>query len=219
MTVEVLKPANNHLNHGLPLNGVNGVTKIHINGTVPHVNGLNGTNGLAPMQANGYGDTSTSVHAADSTTGTRAQTPIAICGMALRLPGGLGTPQQLWDFLLAKGDARSVVPESRYNISSYHSTSGRPGSVTTKYGYFLNDDVSLGAFDTSRFTLSRAELEGADPQLRRMLEVVRECFDDAGEVNFRGRNIGCYIGSYGEDVSCVLDYYLPFPASFFVLLY
>ena len=29
------------------------------------------------------------------------QTPIAICGMAVRLPAGLNNPQQLWDFLLA----------------------------------------------------------------------------------------------------------------------
>ena len=39
--------------------------------------------------------------------------PIAICGMALRLPGGLSTPQQFWDLLVAKGDARGRVPEVR----------------------------------------------------------------------------------------------------------
>jgi acyl transferase domain-containing protein len=138
---------------------------------------------------------------ADVTTGLGAHAPIAICGMALRLPGGLETPQQLWDFLLAKGDARGRVPESRYNISAYHSTSGRLDTISTEYGYFLDDSVSLGALDASRFTLSRAELECADPQLRRMLEVARECFDDAGEFGFRGRSIGCYIGFYGKNVS------------------
>lgn len=125
--------------------------------------------------------------------------PIAICGMALRLPGGLGTPQQFWDFLLAKGDARGRVPHSRYNISAYYSTSGKPGTIGTEYGYFLDDSVKLGALDVGRFSLSRAELECADPQQRRMLEVVRECFDDAGEVNFRQSLTGCYMGSYGED--------------------
>ncbi|GKZ38794.1 type I Iterative Polyketide synthase (PKS) [Aspergillus brasiliensis] len=125
--------------------------------------------------------------------------PIAICGMALRLPGGLGSPQDLWDFLLAKGDARSRVPESRYNVSAFHSPSKRPGTVVTEYGYFLDESIQLGALDASRFSLSRAELEAADPQQRQMLEVVRECFDDAGEVNFRARPIGCYMGCYGED--------------------
>lgn len=111
--------------------------------------------------------------------------PVAICGMALRLPGGLESPKDLWNFLLAKGDARSLVPESRYNISAFHSTSGRPGSIATQYGYFLDDSVKLSSLDTSRFSLSRAELEFADPQQRRMLEVVREAFDDAGETSFK----------------------------------
>lgn len=101
--------------------------------------------------------------------------------MALRLPGGLGSPQDLWDFLIAKGDARSRVPESRYNVSAFHSPSKRPGTVVTEYGYFLDESIKLGALDASRFSLSRAELEAADPQQRQMLEVVRECFDDAGE--------------------------------------
>ena len=42
---------------------------------------------------------------------------IVICGMAVRLPNRIKTPQQLWHFLLNKGDARSWVPESRYNVS------------------------------------------------------------------------------------------------------
>lgn len=125
--------------------------------------------------------------------------PVAICGMALRLPGGLESPQQFWDFLIAKGDARGRVPESRYNISAYYSESGRPGTIGTEHGYFLSDREHLGALDAGRFSISRAELECADPQQRRMLEVVRECLDDAGEVGFRGEQIGCYMGSYGED--------------------
>ena len=125
--------------------------------------------------------------------------PIAICGMALRLPGGLRTPQQLWDFLLAKGDARTRVPESRYNVSAFHSPSGKPGTVKTEYGYFLDESMDLRSLDTSFFTMTRAELERTDPHQRQMLEVVRECMEDAGEVNWRGRRIGCYMGSFGED--------------------
>ncbi|KZZ87545.1 polyketide synthase [Moelleriella libera RCEF 2490] len=125
--------------------------------------------------------------------------PVAICGMALRLPGGLESPQELWDFLLSKGDARGEVPKSRYNIDAFHAASGRPGTIATRYGYFLEENVDLGSLDVSRFSLSRAELEFADPQQRRMLEVVREAFDDAGEIDFKSKKIGCYMGSYGED--------------------
>ncbi|KAI1460402.1 fatty acid synthase S-acetyltransferase [Annulohypoxylon moriforme] len=125
--------------------------------------------------------------------------PIAICGMALRLPGGLTTPQELWEFLLAKGDARSRVPQTRYNLSSFYSPTAKPGTVSTEYGYFLDDSVDLGALDTSFFTMPRTEVERADPQQRLLLEVARECFEDAGVTNWRGKTIGCYVGNFGED--------------------
>lgn len=32
-----------------------------------------------------------------------------------------------------------------------------------------------------------------------MLEIVRECIEDAGETDWRGRNIGVYMGTFGED--------------------
>ena len=154
-------------------NGTNGTS--HTNGTngTFHANGTNGTNGT--LHANSIDGISVKLE---------PQIPIAICGMALRLPGGSTSPQEFWDFLISKGDARTRVPESRYNVSAYHTGLKQPGSVASEYGYFLDESVKLGALDTSRFTLSRAELEFADPQQRRLLEVVREAFDDAGDVNF-----------------------------------
>ncbi|KAF1950142.1 fatty acid synthase S-acetyltransferase [Byssothecium circinans] len=125
--------------------------------------------------------------------------PIAICGLALRLPGGLKTPKQYWDFLVAGGDARSRVPESRYNVSAFHdpSGSGKPTTVPSEYGYFLDED--LGALDTSFFSMPRSEVEQASPEQTMILEVARECLEDAGETKYRGQCIGCYIGSFGED--------------------
>ena len=32
-----------------------------------------------------------------------------------------------------------------------------------------------------------------------LLEVARECLEDAGEVDYRGRPIGCYVGTFGHD--------------------
>lgn len=125
------------------------------------------------------------------------QTPIAVCGMALRLPAGLKTPQQLWEFLLAGGDARGVVPSSRYNVAAFHDPMGKHGTVITEHGYYLDDDI--GAFDASFFSMPRMEVERTDPQQRLMLEVTRECFEDAGEVAWKGKRIGCYMGSLGED--------------------
>ncbi|KAJ5971450.1 Acyl transferase/acyl hydrolase/lysophospholipase [Penicillium vulpinum] len=132
--------------------------------------------------------------------------PIAICGMAMRLPGGISNDTQLWEFLLAKGDARSRVPNTRYNVSSYHSKSGRHGTTKSEYGYFLDESVDLGTLDTSFFSFTKLELEYIDPQQRQLLEVVRECFESAGEVDYRGRDIGCFVGSFGDDWTESLTY-------------
>ena len=125
------------------------------------------------------------------------QSPIAICGMALRLPAGLKTPEQLWEYLLAGGDSRARVPRSRYNVDAFFDPSGKPGTVITEYGHFLDEDI--GVLDTSFFSMPRIEVERADPQQRLMLEVTRECFEDAGETAWKGKRIGCYVGSLGED--------------------
>lgn len=122
---------------------------------------------------------------------------VAICGMALRLPAGIKTPQQLWEFLLAGGDARGRVPHSRYNLAAFYDPTGKHGTVTTEYGYYLDED--LGVLDTSFFGMPRMEVERADPQQRLMLEIARECLEDAGETAWRGQRIGCFMGSIGED--------------------
>ncbi|KAK6954931.1 hypothetical protein Daesc_002560 [Daldinia eschscholtzii] len=125
--------------------------------------------------------------------------PIAVCGMALRLPGGVSTPNEFWDFLVNKQDARGLVPESRYKSSSFHSKSRKPGSIATQYGYFLDESVDIGALDTSFFSMPKAEVERADPQQRLLLELTKECLESAGEVNYRGKTIGTFVGSFGED--------------------
>ncbi|OJZ83788.1 hypothetical protein ASPFODRAFT_73203 [Aspergillus luchuensis CBS 106.47] len=119
--------------------------------------------------------------------------------MAVRLPGGISNDKEFWEFLLAKRDARSRVPSTRYEISSYHSDSGRPGTTKTEHGYFLHESIDLGTLDTSFFSFTKHELEYIDPQQRQVLEVVRECFDSAGEINYHGKDIGCFGGSFGDD--------------------
>ncbi|KAK4498762.1 hypothetical protein PRZ48_009272 [Zasmidium cellare] len=123
--------------------------------------------------------------------------PIAICGMACRLPSGISSPRQLWDFLQAGGDARSKVPASRYNVEAFYDPSGKPGTTKTEHGYFLDDDLTK--IDTSTLSMPRKELEKLDPQQRLMLKVARECVEDAGEVAWEGKEVGCYIGNLGED--------------------
>lgn len=47
--------------------------------------------------------------------------------------------------------------------------------------------------------MSKAELEKTDPQLRKTLEVTRECLENAGETGWRGKDIGVYVGTFGDD--------------------
>ncbi|KAK3685289.1 putative polyketide synthase [Podospora appendiculata] len=128
---------------------------------------------------------------------TEAPAPIAIVGIGLRLPGQITTTDQFWDLLVSKRDTRSEVPGTRYNIDGFHSPSGRPGMIRSRYGHFL--DCDLGHMDASFFSMSKAEVEKLDPQQRLLLEVAWACLENGGKRDWRGGNIGCYVGVFGED--------------------
>lgn len=123
--------------------------------------------------------------------------PIAICGIGLRLPGGVRDGDSFWELLINGRDARGEVPSTRFAVEGFDDSLSGAGALPTRNGYFLEDDLSR--IDTSFFSMSKAELEWCDPQQRLLLEVVRECLDDAGEVNYRGQPVGCYVGTFGQD--------------------
>lgn len=97
-----------------------------------------------------------------------------------------------------KKSDRCVVPKDRYNVDTFDSLNGGYGSVATRYGHFL-EHVNLKHVDTSFFSMNRAEAEQLDLQQRLLLEVVWECMENAGQVGWQGKNIGCYVGVFGED--------------------
>ncbi|KAI0860401.1 hypothetical protein F4860DRAFT_479113 [Xylaria cubensis] len=146
---------------------------------------------------------------------------VAICGMAMKLPGEIDSEQAFWDFLINKKDARHRISEDRYNVDGFQTNANRHDAVWLEensggldesrngslsddghpgitYGYMLKY-TDLTQFDASSFSVTRTEVEWMDPQQRILLEMTRECFENAGEVNWRGKDIGCYIGSWGED--------------------
>ncbi|GLB14914.1 type I Iterative Polyketide synthase (PKS) [Aspergillus tubingensis] len=112
------------------------------------------------------------------------------------LPGGVKSPDELYQFLLEKKNGVCEVPETRYTVGSFYSATD-PGTVKTRHGYFLQEDPML--FDAPFFSISNYEAGRLDPQQRQLLEVVWECLENAGETNWHGKNIGCYVGVYGED--------------------
>ncbi|PLN86691.1 putative polyketide synthase [Aspergillus taichungensis] len=113
--------------------------------------------------------------------------------MGMRLPGDVRTAEEFWDFLLSKKDGLCPVPPDRYNAAAF-STSKKP---LPKQGYFLRQNP--GWFDAPFFSLGAHEAARMDPQQRLLLEVVWECLENAGETDWEGRDIGCYVGTFGED--------------------
>ncbi|KAL2802548.1 hypothetical protein BJX63DRAFT_440810 [Aspergillus granulosus] len=127
--------------------------------------------------------------------------PIAICGIACRLPGEATNPRAFWDLLSAGRAAQGKAPGSRFNVGAFYHPDGqdRPGSMMTEGGYFLNEDIR--EFENSFFGINNLEATYMDPQQRKLLEVVYECLEDAGIPleQASGSNTGCYVGNFTVD--------------------
>ncbi|KAK8135399.1 PKSKA1 [Apiospora sp. TS-2023a] len=185
----------NHTNGTTNGDGImsNGVHHSHVpngtpNGTTP--NGLkhNGTsNGTTTNGINGH---------TPSTTPAATQTPVAVIGLACRLPGKSNSPEALWKFLLDGGVADPTPPEHRYNFSTHYDGSQRPGTMPSPGGMLLRD-VNLTAFDASFFNIGHAEAAVMDPQQRQLLEVTYECLENSGVPleKLRGTRAGCVVAN------------------------
>jgi hypothetical protein len=82
---------------------------------------------------------------------------VAICGIALRLPGNIRNCDDYWSLLYNDLDARGPIPASRYDTTSLEGHLAGPG-----HGYYLDQDLSC--FDNSFFSLPKSELDKLDPQ-------------------------------------------------------
>jgi acyl transferase domain-containing protein len=107
---------------------------------------------------------------------------------------------------MLKGErsGQSDFPKNRFNIDSWYSpTKGRPGTLHSKGGYFLSHDDSYRNFDASFFGISPLEATSMDPQQRKLLEVVYECFESAGKSleEVSGSETACYVGCFNTEFS------------------
>jgi hypothetical protein len=124
--------------------------------------------------------------------------PLAIVGLACRLPGNINSPSQFWELLKQGKDARGPVPEGRYASTSFDNHLRRTaGPATTPEGYFLGHDIEQ--FDAECFSMNRTEAAHLDPVQRQLLEITQECLDSAGVNGSSGQKIGCFVGTFGED--------------------
>ncbi|OJJ96674.1 hypothetical protein ASPACDRAFT_46846 [Aspergillus aculeatus ATCC 16872] len=119
-------------------------------------------------------------------TGFPALVPIAIVGMAMRLPGGVTNARDFWQMLINKRDGLCRVPRDRYNIDAFYHCDGVPGTIRTEHGCFLQQDIAQ--MDTGFFGMSKVEASKLDPQQRMLLEVVWESWSHPS--NSEGPDLG-----------------------------
>lgn len=64
--------------------------------------------------------------------------PIAIVGMACRLPGSATNPEKLWDMVARKQSGRCEIPKDRMNVDAfYHPDPDRNGTVRIVFNLML----------------------------------------------------------------------------------